>query len=337
MKYSILICSVIFSLLGIHLNAEFFIKPISEKDQEFYVYTGTTFNELIIDLDSISSSLSSVSQKCISFFLKKKRLDYWFKPGRYVFKKSFSFNDIVNKLRSQSEDPVHLVFNSMDNVEPVLGIIGNSLELDSLDLTNYLDSINFPVDSLSFFLIPNTYELFWSMPPEDVLDRIYWEYDKFWDVNNLKSANNINLSKHEVFILASIVDKEASHFNEMPRIAGLYLNRLKKGWPLASDPTIIYIWKKTFNQSIRRVRNKHIDSTKKSLFNTYHNKGLPPKPICVPSLQAIESVLFAEEHQYMYMCARPDGSEYHNFAKKYLDHQKNAKSFHTWLNKRKIY
>ena len=113
------------------------------------------------------------------------------------------------------------------------------------DLINYLDSISFPVDSLSFFLIPNTYELFWSISPEDFFNRIYWEYDKFWNDKNLTVAESIHLSKHEVFILASIVDKEASHFNEMPRIAGLYLNRLKKGWPLASDPTIIYIWKNT--------------------------------------------------------------------------------------------
>ena len=337
MRYSIFIFFIIFAILIIHLNAQFFTKPIFDKNKEFYIHTGTTFNELIVDLDSLSSSLSSVSKQFYTFFLKKKRLDYWFKPGRYILEKSFSFNDVVNKLRSQSEDPVKLVFNSMDNVEPVLGIAGSYLELDSLDLINYLDSINFPVDSLSFFLIPNTYELFWSISSEDFFNRIYWEYDKFWNDKNLRAAESIHLSKHEVFILASIVDKEASHFNEMPRIAGLYLNRLKKGWPLASDPTIIYIWKNKFNQSIRRVRNKHIDLTKTSLFNTYHNKGLPPKPICVPSLQAIESVLFAEEHQYMYMCARPDGSEYHNFAVNYREHQKNAKSFHNWLNKRKIY
>ena len=140
-----------------------------------------------------------------------------------------------------------------------------------------------------------------------------------------------------MFVLASIVDKEASHIDEMPIISGLYLNRLKKGWTLDADPTIIYIWKQKHNELIRRVRDKHIRSTSESPFNTYYHEGLPPFPICVPSFQAIESVLFPEEHGYMYMCARADDSEYHNFSDNPVSHQQNAEAFHRWLNQRKIY
>ena len=328
---------MLFCCLFLFIAKDFLHKPVLDYDQVFYVDTDASFPQLYDKVDSLAQSLNPLSKKLLPFFLKKKRLEYWFKPGRYVLKKASSLNDIVNKIRSQSQDPVNITFNGMDEVSPILGIINQSLELDSLDFINYLDFIDFPLDSLYFFLIPNTYEFFWSTSAKELLDRIYIEYNNFWTSSRLQSAHQINLSKQDVFILASIVDKEASHFDEMPKIAGLYLNRLKKDWPLAADPTIIYIWNKQFNQTIRRVRNKHIDATSKSLFNTYYNKGLPPMPICVPSLQAIEAVLFAEQHEYMYMCARPDKSEYHNFAKNHREHKKNADAFHQWLNKRKIY
>ena len=163
------------------------------------------------------------------------------------------------------------------------------------------------------------------------------EYNNFWTPDKVNLAEKNNLSKHEVFVLASIVDKEASHFDEMPIIAGLYINRIKRGWPLAADPTIAYIWRKKHNKYLRRIRNKHIEQTKKSQFNTYHHVGLPPFPICVPSIQAINSVLHPEDHDFLYMCARPDNSEYHNFAKNHFEHSVNAAAFHAWLNKRKIY
>ena len=337
MKYSILFFCVGLCWFLFLIPKDLLYKPIIKHDHNFYIHTGSDFNQLTNQLDTLAVSLNPISKKILPFFLKKKRLDYWFRPGRYTLKKSYSLNDVVNKLRSQSQDPVNVTFNSMDDITPVLGILDRSLELDSLDLVNYFNSINLHLDSLYFLFIPNTYEFFWNVSPKEFLNRMYLEYDKFWNFDRVQSAKHINLSKKDVFILASIVDKEASHFDEMPRIAGLYLNRLQRGWPLAADPTIIYIWKEKFNQSIRRVRHKHIDNTKKSLFNTYHNKGLPPMPICIPSLQAIESVLLAEEHQYMYMCARPDNSEYHNFSKTHREHQKNADAFHDWLNKRKIY
>ena len=319
------------------LRYEFFNKSVTDLDIEFYIPNGLSFEELIEKIDTISMNLNPLVQKAVPFFIEKKRLAYWFRPGRYILLRGSSFNDVINKLRSQSQDPVKITFNSMDEISPIFGIAGRSLELDSIDLVDYFNSINFPLDSLYFYMIPNTYEFFWNVSPDNFFQRIKLEYRNFWSYDRLDFIKNNNLSKHEVFVLASIVDKEASHFDEMPRIAGLYLNRLKEDWQLASDPTIIYIWKKTYNKSIRRVRNKHINATKKSLFNTYHHKGLPPLPICVPSLQAINAVLTPEKHNYMYMCAKPDNSEYHDFAITYKEHQKNANAFHRWLNKRKIY
>ena len=147
---------------------------------------------------------------------------------------------MINKLRSQSQDPIDITFNSMDNVNDLIGIAGKKLELDSIDLINYVDSINLSLDSLYFLLIPNTYQMFWNTSAKEFVDRIYFEYNSFWNPDRLDAANRLQLSKQEIFVLASIIDKEASHFDEMPRIAGLYLNRLNAGWFLAADPTVIY-------------------------------------------------------------------------------------------------
>ena len=319
------------------LKYQYFDKQILTQDYTFFIPTDTNFDELNNHLHQIAYPLHPISKLFLDSFVSKKRLEYWFRPGRYLLSKSFSLNDIINKLRSRSQDPVDISFNSMDNVDSFFGIISQKLELDSITLKNYIDSINFVPDSFYFILIPNTYEFFWNISAKDLIERMHSEYDKFWTNDRLRLLETIHLSKNDVFILASIVDKEASHFDEMPRISGLYLNRLREGWPLASDPTILYILRQKSSQIIRRVRNKHIDNTKDSRFNTYYHKGLPPKPICIPSFQALEAVLSPEKHDYMYMCARPDRSEYHNFSKTYIEHKNNASQFHRWLDKRKIY
>ena len=319
------------------LQTEYFDKILIEDDYEFYIYTDSSYEDVKKHIGSLCSELSPVAKLGFNMFLKQKRLEYWFDPGRYVLHQSFSLNDIINKLRSQSQDPINFTFKSMDHIPPLIGMAAQKLELDSIELVHYLDSIDLSLDSLYFLLIPNTYEMFWNVSTKEFIDRIYFEYNSFWNSDRLQSARALNLSKNEVFVLASILDKEASHFDEMSRIAGLYLNRLKQGWFLAADPTVIYAYKKAFNSPIRRVRNKHINMTRSSPFNTYYNKGLPPSPICIPSFQSLNAVLNPEEHKYMYMCARPDNSEYHNFAKNYFQHQKNAAAFHKWLNQRKIF
>ena len=280
-----------------------------EKDVELFIFDDTTYSQFAKELDSLFVHLHPASRYFLNSFLEKKRLEYWFKPGRYLLSKSFSVNDVVNKIRSRSQDPVLVTFNSMDDIESLFGVLGAQLQIDSIDFVNYIDSSAISVDSLSLFLLPNTYEVFWDISPLNFLKRMQIEYDKFWTPARLNAAKKNNLSKNDVFVLASIVDKEASHYDEMNTISGLYLNRLKYNWNLSADPTIVYSMKKKYKKIIRRVRNKHIKKTKNSPYNTYYHKGLPPLPICIPSLQSIESVLSPEEHNYMYMCARADNSE----------------------------
>ena len=305
-----------------------------------YIHKNDSYIDILDELDSVffsSSSFAKINSYMLGLFAKKKRLEYWFKSGKYVLDPSSSINDVVNQLRSRTQDPVSVTFNSMDNIDELFSVVSSYLEFDSLDLVDYVNSAPVSKDSLYLRLIPNTYELYWSTSPQEFLKRMSLEYDKFWSEENINYAKINNLTKDEVFVLASIVDKESSHVDEMSTIAGLYLNRLQKNWKLAADPTIIYIMRRDYNEDIRRVRNKHINKTKSSPYNTYHNIGLPPFPICVPSLHAINAVLSPENHEYMFMCAKPDNSEYHNFAVSHFEHTKNAKAFHQWLNNRKIY
>ena len=332
-----IVCSVLF-ISGLY--NQFFSKKLLLNNYELFIHNNDSYQDVINELDTVlfsTNSMQTTNRLLLEWFANKKRLNYWFKPGKYILNSSNSINDIINKVRSRVQDPVTITFNSMDNIDDLFSIVSSVLALDSLDLVDYLHKNQTSKDSLYLKFIPNTYEFFWNASPEDFFNRMNLEYDNFWTLNMLDAADSQQLSKEQVFVLASIVDKEASHVDEMATIAGLYLNRLKQNWRLSADPTIIYIWKKDYNKKIRRIRNKHINKTKKSPFNTYHNIGLPPFPICIPSVQAIESVLFPSSHDYMFMCARPDSSEYHNFAITHSEHQKNAKAFHHWLNQRKIY
>tara|TARA_Y100000589_G_scaffold131563_2_gene125318 strand:- start:13564 stop:14577 length:1014 start_codon:yes stop_codon:yes gene_type:complete len=337
MKYSFLILLISIASLLYLLKYEYIDKPILTEEIEIFILEDTTYDELVENLDTLFVNLNPVLKVFLNSFLEKKRLGYWFKPGRYLLYNSYSINDIVNKIRSQSQDPINITFNSMDDVESLFGVLSSQLKIDSIDFINYVKSNPISLDSLKLILIPNTYEVFWDISPEKFFQRMHLEYKAYWTPERISAAKTNNLSKNDVFILASIVDKEASHYDEMNIISGLYINRLKHNWNLSADPTIVYSMKKEYGKIIRRVRNKHINKTKKSPFNTYHNKGLPPFPICLPSLQAIESVLYPDNHNYMYMCAKADNSEYHHFSITHSEHLKYAKKFHKWLDSRKIY
>jgi UPF0755 protein len=180
--------------------------------------------------------------------------------------------------------------------------------------------------------IPNTYEFYWNTSAEQFVNRMLKEYKSFWDTTRKAKADKIELNYYEVATLASIVEKEQNiKRDERPEIAGLYLNRIKKKMKLESDPTLIFA---LGDFSIKRVLNK--DKKVDSPFNTYKHKGLPPGPICIPSINAIDAVLNASSHKYIFMCAKEDFSGYHNFAKTYVKHLVNARKYQKALNKRKI-
>jgi len=240
-------------------------------------------------------------------------------------------------LKSGNQEPVKLRFQNLRMKENLAGFVSKKLELDSTKLVSLLDSdqlihkYGFNKDNIYAMFIPNSYEVYWNTDADQFFERMNDEYQKFWTDERKSKAEKIGLSPIQVSILAAIVDAEALHDDEMPTIAGLYMNRYKKGTPLQADPTVIFANK---DFTIKRVLNKYL--SKESPYNTYRHSGLPPGPIMMPSINAIDAVLNYKKHNYIYMCAKEDFSGYHNFAVTAAEHQANARRFQQALDKLNI-
>jgi UPF0755 protein len=254
-----------------------------------------------------------------------------------------SNNDIVNLLRSGNQTPIKVSFNNQDTLEKLAGRIAQQLEIDSISLLNsflnkeFLSKNNLTEKSVLQIFIPNSYQFYWTTSAENFRNKIFKEYNRFWNKSRTKKAKALNLSKSEVITLASIVQKETAKKEERPIVAGLYLNRLKKGWPLQADPTIIYCIKQNKGQDYVVKRVLTADLKIKSPYNTYKNKGLPPTLIAMPDISAIDGVLNAQKHNYFYMCANVDKLGYHAFAKSLSQHNRNAVKYHRWMNKQRVH
>lgn len=297
-----------------------------------------------------SDSLMDVKNK-ISEFSNKPQTFLWVaakknfskpKSGRYIIKEGMSNNDLVNLLRSGNQTPIKVSYNNQDSLEKLAGRIAQQIEADSSSLMKaFLDSTflaknNFNKKSVLGMYIPNSYELYWNTSAEKFRNKMLKESKRFWSQNRIAKAKNLGLSKNEVLTLASIVQKETAKKSERPIVAGLYLNRLKKGWPLQADPTVIYTIKEKKGQDfvVKRVLTKDLEI--KSPYNTYLNKGLPPTLIAMPDVSAIDAVLNAKKHNYMYMTASVTNIGYHEFASTLSQHNRNAAKYHRWLNRQGI-
>jgi len=260
------------------------------------------------------------------------------KPGRYLLKSGMNNKDLVMLLRSGKQVPLMVTFNNIRLKEELAGRIGQLIEADSTSLMRLMNNAAFVrkyglnIETFPTLFIPNTYEFWWNTSAEQFVERMAKEYKAFWTEERKAKAQRIGLSQSEVSILASIVQKETNMRDEQPKVAGVYLNRLKKGMLLQADPTLVFANR---DFEARRVLNRHkeIDSP----YNTYRYKGLPPGPICLPDPRTIDAVLNAQTHSYLYFCAKADGSGYHTFATTYNDHLRNAREFQRELNRRKVY
>ena len=310
-----------------------FSKVTSEK--YVYVPTGANFSAVVSILSENGLLINMNSFKWLS---KQKKYDKNIKPGRYKIDRALNNNELINLLRSGNQTPIKVSFNNIRNKEQLAGRIAHQIEADSVSILNYLNDILFQRKlalndhSIACIFIPNTYEFYWNTSAEEFINRMLKEYSSFWNASRKAKAEAISLNYYEVGILASIVEKEQSiRRDERPEIAGLYLNRIKRNMRLESDPTLVFALG-DFN--IKRVLNK--DKKIDSPFNTYINSGLPPGPICIPSINSIDAVLNASSHDFIFMCAKDDFSGYHNFAKTYAKHLLNARKYQKALNKRKI-
>ncbi|MCL3779292.1 endolytic transglycosylase MltG [Prolixibacteraceae bacterium JC049] len=276
--------------------------------------------------------------KAFKWVAKKKKYNDAIKPGYYFFKKGLNTNQIVNKLRSGDQNAIKLTFNNVRFKEDLAGKLAKQIQADSTSLLNaltnsqWMDDFGFRKETYSAMFVPNTYQVYWTIKPEKLIARMHEEYNRFWTESRKRKAEALGMSPVEVSVLASIVQEETVKADEKKKVAGVYVNRLKKGMLLQADPTVKFA---LGDFSIKRILNKHLKL--ESPYNTYKYKGLPPGPINYPEISSIDAVLNYEQHRYLYFCAKEDFSGYHNFAKTLRAHNKNARKYQRALNKNKIF
>lgn len=313
-----------------------FHSNVSLKDSEAYVYipTGSDFNDVLRILTENNYIINTASFEWVA---EQKNYIGNIKPGKYRIKDGMSNNEIINLLRSGMQEPVDVVFHNIRTPEELAGRVSQCIEADSLSIIEMYrnkevrNKYGFTGDKMFCLFIPNTYEFYWNTSASQFFERMAKEYKAFWTDERQQKAKGLGLSQSDVSIIASIVEKESIKQDEYSTIAGVYINRLNNGMRLQADPTVIFaIGDFTKN----RVLNKDLEF--ESPYNTYLHDGLPPGPICLPGAPAMDAVLNAEKHNYLYFCAKEDFSGYHNFARTLAQHEVNARKFQNALNKHKI-
>lgn len=294
------------------------------------------------DLQQVMDSLATLDvlrdTAAFRWTAERKKYPSRIRPGRYVIGPGMSNNELVNKLRSGEQDPVHVTFTNIRTLPQLAGQVAAYLECDSLSLLAAMRTpavharYGFTEQTFISMFIPNTYEVWWTETPEAFLERMAREYKRFWTRERQEKAAACTLTQSEVSTLASIVQGETAKPDEASRIAGVYLNRLRLGMPLQADPTLIFA---LGGNGVRRVLNA--DRSIDSPYNTYLHTGLPPGPINLPEPRYIDAVLNAEKGDYLYFCARPDLSGYHDLAKTYDQHLVNARRYQRALNEQRIF
>ncbi len=302
-----------------------------------YVPSTVTYEQVRADLEPLLKDI-----KTFDALAARKKYTSNIKAGKFCIKKDMTNNDIINSIRSNSV-PVKVSFNNQNSLEELAGRVSNQIEADSLSLLNafndntFNDKNGFTNATLLGMYLPNSYEFFWNTSAEGFRDRMLKEYNRFWNTSRLDKAKELNMTPAEVMVLASIVYEESKQRIEQPKIAGVYINRLKKKWPLDADPTIkfaAYQLPKYKNTVIRRVLNVHkeIDSP----YNTYKYGGLPPGLIAMPDISAIDAVLNYEKHKYFFFAADSKKPGYHKFAKTLSQHNQNAREYQRYLSQQGI-
>lgn len=308
----------------------------SFNNEEAYVLISKndTYEDVKLQIEPLLKDI-----KTFDALAEQKKYKYNVKSGRYIIRKGMNNNDIINSIRSKNM-PLNISFNNQERLENLAGRLAQQLDVDSLELLTvmedpkFLAKHNFTNETALSMYVPNSYEFFWNSSAETIRSRMLKEYDAFWTPSRLKKAKALNLSKNEVVSLASIVHKETAKVDERPRVAGVYLNRLRLGMPLQADPTVIYAKKKeanNFDMVIKRVLYKDLEID--SPYNTYKYGGLPPGPITMPDVSAVDAVLNAEKHDYLYFVANVENFGYHKFAKTLAQHNLNKNEYVRWINK----
>lgn len=331
----ILWCSVLLVILIALLTYFAAFKPnvcTEHKVYELFIYPQENLDSSMEKIDTMLNSPEVFQRLCQVFRVKE------FKTGRYLLKPGMNNWTILNKLRAGVQDPVHLAFNSARDLEQLSAKLEKQLMIDSSEILRILKDSSYwsakgysPKEVMTAF-IPNTYQVYWNISALKLIERLLQERDKFWSKKErISQAEKLNLSPKEIYILSSIVEKETNVSEEKSMIAGVYLNRLSQGMKLQADPTVVFALGLT---GLQRVLYDHLKID--SPYNTYLYDGLPPGPICMPSVETLDSVLSYEGHEYLFFCAKPGYDGSHLFAKSLSGHYQNARVYKNWLDKENI-
>ncbi|TAL61143.1 MAG: endolytic transglycosylase MltG [Bacteroidetes bacterium] len=325
---------------SVYIGCRIFYMPNTsteiKKSKIIFIPTGSDFENV---MDTLRSNNILKHERSFLWQADLKKYKGKVRPGRYRILAGMSSNEIINLLRAGLQDPVNLTFTNIRTKEQLISRICGKLEADSTKLAELLGNEQYLKENLGLksqtvltLFIPNTYTFNWNTSAKEFIERMQAEYKKFWTEDRREKAKAINLSQSQVSILASIIQTEQMQFpEERPVIAGLYLNRIRIGMPLQSDPTIIF---SIGDYTINRVLDK--DKKINSPYNTYLHPGLPPGPIYIPEISSIDAVLNHQKNEYLYMCAKEDFSGKHNFAKTLNEHNRNAQRYRNALNKSNI-
>ena len=316
---------------GLVLRQQFYGNAVVT-ERDLYVSARAEYGQVA---DSLLPQIKH--RRAFDAYARRINLSETFKPGHYVLKHGMSVIEIARMLKLGLQTPVRVTINNVRIPAQLAQKLARQIDADSTAIMQALTSeelaaeVGFDSVTLFSMFIPDSYEFYWTVTPGEFVRRMKREYDRFWTPERDAARRRSGLSRDEVMTLASIVTEETNKADEMPRVAGVYINRLRKGMPLQADPTVKYALQ---DFSLRRILHKHLRTP--SPYNTYLNKGLPPSPIAMPSVAAIDGVLNFENHDYLFFCARPTFDGYHSFARTYGEHLANARAYSAELNRRNI-
>lgn len=322
---------VVGGIIGFNLYQRVFAPnvPASLASEYVYIPSNSTFEEVVEQLSS-----SKIIKDKSSFIWTAERMKYPKNPmraGRFKITPRMSNYRLIQLLRGGAQSPLRIAVQNKWAIDDVAGLFAQYLEADSLDFLKtfqdeaFLSEFGLNKATAMTAFLPDSYDFYWTETPKKVFNKMISYRDKFWNEDRLQKAANLGLSKEEVYTLASIVQKETNQNDEKARIAGVYLNRLKKGMRLEADPTAKFA---SGNYKLSRVLYSHLEID--SPYNTYMYAGLPPGPIYMSTKTSIDKTLNAEDHNYIYFCAKPGGTGYHAFAVTYTQHLANAARYHAY-------
>ena len=326
------VCLILAASVAAYIAPALSSRSIVEVESEIFIPTGADYDTLLTLLGEEGEHITDLAR--FERVASLKGLSKSVRAGRYILKEGMSAKSVVGMFRGGMQSPVRLTFNNIRTLPQLAGRLAEQIEPDSVTLLAHLSSpevaekYGFKPEEMIGMFIPNTYEVWWNITPEGLTERMKKEYDNFWNEERVAKLARTRLTQKEVTTLASIICEETRMTDEMPTMAGVYINRLRRGMLLQADPTVKFA---IGDFTIRRVLNRHLEVD--SPYNTYKYAGLPPSPICMPSIKGIDAVLNYKESNYLYFCAKEDFSGYHNFARTLSEHNQNARRYANALNK----